>query len=283
MNWLTYSLISLTLLSISNVLQRVLMKDDKSDAYAYSFVFQMLAAFIIFLFSLIEGFRLPPVAVQPFNYMLMGVLYGLGTVFIFQALRHLESAEVTIITAVRAFVTIVAAVFFLREPFTLVNLAGALLIFSAVVLVTFKKEKFKFNTGVWYSLGMALCYGLAVVNDRFLLTSAVDTVSYVSISFLFPGLFIFAIKPNVLKKLDTFFQPKVFKPMLIMSLLYSLAAISYFTAFAKGATASQAAPIQQSSVILTVLLAAVFLGERGGLAKKLVGAVLVFIGVLLLA
>ena len=82
MNWLIFALISVIALSISNVLQRVLMKDDKSDAF--------FCAAIISLFALWRGFIMPPITRLPLNFFLLTVLYGSGTVFIYDAfiLKH---------------------------------------------------------------------------------------------------------------------------------------------------------------------------------------------------
>lgn len=44
MTWLTLALASAFFFALAAILQRVLMKDDKSDPVAYAFVFQFLIA-----------------------------------------------------------------------------------------------------------------------------------------------------------------------------------------------------------------------------------------------
>jgi bacterial/archaeal transporter family protein len=283
MNWLIYALISVVSLSVSNVLQRVLMKDDKSDAYAYSVVTQFFCAAITGLFAVWKGFTLPPITQLPLNFLLMAALYGLGTVFIFKALKMIEASEVTIITTTRSIVTIISALIVLHETFNLSKIIGTTLILGAVFFISkTKSTNLKFNKGVLWAFAMALCYGLAVTNDTFILRHMTNVYAYTSISFLLPGLFLLIINPGTVKKLGFLSQTRVLRNMFLMTLLYSTAAIAFFSALGAGANASQIGPINQSSVILTVLLAAIFLKERDVLWKKLLSTLLVFFGVILL-
>ncbi|TSC53267.1 MAG: hypothetical protein LiPW16_442, partial [Microgenomates group bacterium LiPW_16] len=57
---------------------------------------------------------------------------------------------------------------------------------------------------------------------------------------------------------------------------------SVYTAYLVGGEASRIIPVNQSSVILTVILAAIFLKEKEKLARKLIGSILVVLGVMFL-
>ena len=282
MPWIFFSLLSILAVSISNILQRVLMKDDKSDPFLYSIVFQFAAAAITGTFALIKGFALPPIGQLPLNFFLEAVLYGLGTVFIFKSLQGLESSEVTILSSARLLVTIITAVFLLHEPFGLMRILGACLIIFAILLVTERKKGFKLNRGILYAFLMSLCYGLAVTNDAFILRQNKDVLSYTAIAFFLPGIFLLFIKPDAIKKMPSLLRPSAFRNMLIMSFFYSVAAVSFYTAIGLGGNASQVGPINQASVIVTVILAILFLGEKKNLIKKIVSAIIVFAGVLAL-
>lgn len=281
MNWLFFALLSAITLSIANLLQRVMMKQESSNVLAYSIVFQFLCAIIVGIFSFFKGFVMPPVTHMPINFLLMAIFYGLGTFLLFKALQFAEASEVTIITASRSLITIISAVIFLKESFGFANLIGTFCILGAVFLIAKKPKDISLRKGALYAVGMALCYGLAVTNDVYILRSA-EAISYTAIGFLFPGIFLFFLKPTVIKQLHIFLQPKIFKNMLVLCLLYSIAAVSFFTAVTSGAHASQIGPVNQSSVIITVILAAIFLKERDHLDKKFISAILVTLGVVLL-
>lgn len=281
MSWVVLALLSVFLFSISSLLQRVLMKDEQSNAHAYSIVFQILLGVIVGLVAIAKGFVMPPIAQFPVNFLLVAVLYGLGTLFVFNAFKYIEASEVTIITSTRTIITIISAIFLLGEVFDLQKAVGTLLILFSAYLITKKKRRFKVNKGVLYALGMAVCYGLAITNDTFLL-KYVDVFSFLTVASLLPGFFLIAVKPKALLELGQFLKPKVLAKMLILTLFYAGGAALFYFAIIIGAGASQITPISQSAVIVTVILAAIFLNERDYLLKKLVSAILVTIGVLLI-
>lgn len=70
--------------------------------------------------------------------------------------------------------------------------------------------------------------------------------------------------------------------MLFLTIFYSAQAVAYYLALQVGANASQLAPIYKSNIILTVLLAVIFLKEKENLTRKLSSAALVTIGVLMI-
>jgi len=281
MPWIVFGLAAVFFSAISSLLQRVLMKNDKSDAYSYSVVFQLLGALVVGLFAVYSGFEMPPVQQYPLNFLLLPVLYGIGTYCLFKAYRYLEASEITIVTASRVIVTITSAVILLKEVFDLKQLFGTLLILLSVVLISQRLGKIKLNRGIYYALGMAIFYGLAITNDAYLLKH-VDIYSYTAIGFLLPGLFLIVVNPKVLFKLKAFLKGKLFFKMLILDICYGTSAIFFYKAIESGANASQITPILQATVIITVILAAIFLKERDHLVKKFICAVLVTIGVILI-
>lgn len=283
MHWLIFALAAVVLLSISNVLQRVLMKDNKSDPYAYGVLFQLFCSFMLFVFAIINGFHMPPVTQLPLNFVLDGVLYGLATLFLFKALHTIESSEATIITSSRSIVTVIVAVLLLGERFVWQYAVGVLLIISSVVLVNWSRKKIRLKSGMVFAGLASLCFGLAIANDAYILRYTQDAVSYAAIAFLLPSIVLFAMKPKVVSDIRSFFRnKKAVKNMIIMSTFYSLASIAVYVAIAQGAQVSQIGPVTQSSAIVTVALAVVFLKERDKLLRKVIAALLVFAGVLFL-
>ena len=71
MNWLFFAIIGVIGIAMSNILERALLKDEKSDAFAYSFVFQLLCGLLIGLFALLRGFTMPEIGIFWPNLLLM--------------------------------------------------------------------------------------------------------------------------------------------------------------------------------------------------------------------
>lgn len=281
MAWLAYALLSVFLFSITSLFQKVLMKDEQSDAHTYSIVFQIIGAAIVTIIAAINGFVMPPITQYPINFFLLAALYGLGTLCVFNAFKYIEASEVTIISSTRAIVVITSAILLLGENFSILKGIGTMLILLAAYLVSSKLGKIKFNKGFLYAIGIAIFYGLATTNDAYLIPH-VDVISFLAIGFLLPGIFLIAVKPNALLKVHKFLEVKVFSKMLLLTIFYAGGAVTFYYALASGADASQLSPISQSSVITTVILSAVILKERDNIYKKLLAAIFVIAGVLLI-
>jgi len=281
MNWFLLSIISVITLAVSNLLQRVLMKDEKSNVVAYSLAFQLTCAVLIGVFAFARGFVMPPIQELWLNFVLITVLYAAGTLFLFRALQNIEASEATIITSSRALWTIVVALIFLGESFDFLKTLGVVLVLGSVVLVSLKREAVRFNKGIFYALSSAFCYGVAFATDTFILRQS-DALSYTTLAFLFPGLFILAIRPKILAQMKPLLSTSILSKMVLLGLFYSTSAITIYLAYQQGGAASQLAPINQSVAILTVLLAVIFLGERNQLWQKFTGAIMATAGILLL-
>ncbi len=280
MNWLVLTLISVFIVSLSNILQRVLMKGDKSNPYSYAIIFHLLLGCINLLFAFFHGLKLPIFNSSLLFFLLASALWGIGTVFLFKALQLLESSEVTILTSIRALVTIVASIYFLHESFNTQKALGTVIILASIILITNIKKGMTFNKGILYSLGMALFYGLAVVADVHNLKNY-DPISYLAVINFMIGAILVLMYPKALVGWKNYIQFSFLKKMIPLGLFSSLQAIAYYYALTIG-SASQIAPINQAQVIVTVLLAAVLLKERDSLVRKLITSVLVMIGVILL-
>jgi transporter family protein len=280
MTWLIYTVISVVAASFINLLQKLSMKDENSDPLPYAIALQFSAALICLAFAFAKGFEMPPIKEYPLNFFLEAILYAFGSLFSFKALKLIEASEGTVILSFCSVVTITASAVFLKESLTPQGLLGAALIIISIILVS-KLKDFSVNKGVFYALIAAMFYGLAVVNDAYLLKFS-DPTSYTSIAFLLPGVLLSLLYLNSLKKLKGFLRPKSAKIMFLLAFVWSVSAIAFYIAIEKGALASQISPISQSKVILTVLLAAIFLKERDNLPAKIAAALMTIMGVMMI-
>lgn len=280
MGWLFFVLLSVVIQSFANILQRVMMKGEKSDAISYSVVFCFLLGIFFLIIAIPHGFYMPKINGSLVFIFLSAIFWGVGTIFSFKAYKFLESSEVTILTSVRALITIIVSIIFLQEIFNVQKTFGTILILSSILLVANLKRGLRFNNGVFFAFACAFFYGIAIVFDVINLRGY-DLLSYLAVVNIVMGFILLAIYPKTLKQLKTFTTPHFFWTMLPISLLTVFQAILYYAALTKGHI-SQIAPINQAQVILTVLLAAVLLRERDHLLRKVIAAFLVMGGVLLL-
>jgi len=280
MTWIIFAFIVVFTQSLTNLFQRKLMKEKDSNPILTSIIFLFLVTIFTFIYSLFNGFVLPNFEKFTLNLIIGAILYGLSVIFTFKASQKIPASELVIISAFGSVIAIIAAVFILKETFGMFKIIGSFLIISSTIFI-YDKKKTKINIGILYAILMTICSGLAVVNDTFILKSY-DPISYMVVMSFLPIIVISLINPKAYLSIHKYFKLKTIKNILFLSFSQAIQGSCYYIALSLGANASQIAPISRASIIVTVLLASVFLKERDHLIKKIICAVLVTIGVILL-
>lgn len=281
MSWIFLALIGILFISVSSLFERVLLKEEQSDPFTYSIVFQLLIAALFFICIAFTGFHLPPLKPLIPYLFLMAVLYSLGNWLGFKGLKTTEASETSILWSSKSIWTMMTAIIFLNEPVDLKRIIGMLLIITAIIIINWKGKVWKLNKGHFFILIAALCYGIAFTNDAFLLNHF-EVLSYSAIAFLFPPLLLLIIRPKTIIKFKLFLDKKRLLLITIASFFLGIGTLAVYSSYQQGGDASQVIPINQSSVVLIVLLSYIFLKERGRFPQKVIGSLLVFVGVLLL-
>ncbi|HBD02185.1 MAG: hypothetical protein UX38_C0002G0024 [Microgenomates group bacterium GW2011_GWC1_46_16] len=276
MTWYLYTVISIFSIAIGNLYQRIAMKEEESNPYAGSIIFQFVLTILTGIFALIKGFEFPPINL--IGYFLISTLfYGFGTLSYFHALKHIEASESTILTSIGGMVTIISAYIFLGERLTLFQLLGFVFIIASVGIVSASNRGIRWNRGIIYAIVGTSLYGLAVTNDTFILRSY-DAISYTPVISFLPGLLLVLLKPSSYKSVIETLNNKRIRPLFLYCFFYAVQAVTYYLALESGAMASQMAILFKTEIILTIILAAVFLHERSHLLRKFVATVLVLVG-----
>jgi len=281
MTWFYLTLVGVLLSSVASILQRVLMKGDRSNPYSYAVVFHFLLGFLILIFGLLYGADFSLLRGNVCMLLLAAALWGACQIFLFKALQLVEVSEVTILSGLRVVVTIAASISFLGQIFTWFNGLGAMLILASTLLIVDLKKGFRFNKGLLYILAMALFGGLAIVADS-ANVQLYDVLAYSTFSNFLSGFFILVFYPKALAQWKQFIQPSFLAKMLPVAVFSAAQGILYLLALTYGGNTAQVGTIRQASVIVTVLLAMIFLKERDKPWRKFVAAILVTLGVILL-
>lgn len=281
MSWFSYTLLAVASFSVFYIFTRVFLREKSSDAISYAIVFNFVCAIIISAVSLKSGFVLPDIKEYYLNFALMAVVYTASQVLVFKASKTIGASDLTIFSSTRVLWTIGTALIFLGESFNVSKIIGTILILFSVVYVSLKKKGISLNKGHLYALAAAMCLGVGFVNDSYILRQA-DAISYGALAFILPAILTAVVFPSSTLKLSRYLNFGLLLKIFLLGIFYSVGLVASYTAYKSGGDASQIVPIGQSVVIITVILSALFLGERDNLLKKLVAAILVSIGVLLL-
>lgn len=282
MTWLTYALISIVTISIAALLQRILMQPEKSNPVGYAIVFQFGLGLISLVFTIALGkFSLPSFDRHLLQFILSAFLWAGATTFVFKALKRLSAGEVIILGASSAVVSIILSVIFLGEVLKITTLGGTFLVLLSIWLISTEKFSFVSREGVIFALLSAFCIGVAVVNDAIILKTY-EAFSYTTIMSFLPGFILLLFFPRQITKINQLLNRKSLSLMFIFCIFSSIQAITYYLALQNGAPVSQLSPLIKSSIVLTVVLAAIFLKERSNIYRKIIAAFIVTVGAILL-
>jgi drug/metabolite transporter (DMT)-like permease len=282
MSWQILLIISVVTYVISNVLQRVLLKEDSTDPIAFAILFQFLVGTIIGLYALVRGIEFPAnlTTLLP-NLLLMAGIYVAANIFLYRSLKITPVSEFTILFSTSTFWTIIGAIILLGESFTKVHFVGTLLILGGLLIVFKTSKKMKLSKGHVGALVSAALFGLAFVNDAYVLKSF-EVNTYVSLAFLLPTALMLLIYPRSVKEMKVLLRKDKLQKLLIIVVFYSISAIAIFTAYTVGNNAAVISAINKTSSIFIVLAGIVFLHERENIPRKILGACIATLGVILL-
>lgn len=286
MNWQILVFLSVVFMAFGSVLQRVVMKEDKSDPWAYSIFFQLLVGVIIALF----GFIMSDMSISTNvwrtlpNLLLMIVLWAGANYFIYSSLKALEASTFNIIFSGRSLFTALASSVFLGEFLTGKQFVGVIILIFGIAVALFNQKSFrKLDKSFISTVVAAAFFGFANTNDRVLL-GYYNLYPYVTLAFVLPAVAMFLLKPQSAVELKKMFRDKtLIKRMSLLALFYSAASATFFSALQTAPNSSQVVAINVSTVILTVLLSIVVLKENEGKYQKIIGAFISFIGLLLVS
>ncbi len=283
-SWLFLTLAGAFCVAGARIFQKIVLSDKKSDAFVFSFFFQLLVAGVFLAYTqLTNTWEFPNLTMVWKNILLMTGLYALGNLFSFKAYKYAEASEASILFSTGTIWSIVTALIFLDEKLSIYQLLGILIVIVGIVITYFEKTGWKFNKGHIFALVSSLFYGVAFTNDVYIISKYQSIASYMFIIFFLPSLATLAFRPRSLSKLGVYFSS--FKKTLAVTssvVLYSFSVIALFTAYKLGGQASIISPIFQTSMIFTVLFGYFFLKEKKRLWQKIVGILFAFGGVLLI-
>lgn len=278
-NWLVFALVSVVMYSTASIFQRIAMKRDESDPIVSATIFQFLLGIGSLAIAIVIGYHIPPITLWPY-FLAAGVLYAIGSIYFFKSIKLIGASEMSIVGSAGTIVSLIVSFFFLGERLNVVQWIGTALILAAVTVIMYERKKINVNNGVVYALIGTSCYGLAVVFDGFSLRTY-DAISYLPLMSFLPGVMLLVgnlkLVPKIIHE-----AAHINRSLGFFSLLYVLAADAFYIPIQYGALVSQMSTISRLSVVLTVILAMIFLKERSFIGKKIIGAILATIGIFLI-
>lgn len=282
MNWQVLIIISVISGAISLIFQRFLMLKKQTDPIAVSIATQILIALLISVLLPFRQIHQPNFTHVWINLALMVVLYALGTVFRYISLKKIEVSYYTVLYQTRVLWVIALSLVFLHEKFAIYQLIGVFLLISSILLLHFQRKEIKFDLGSNMALFSAATIGIAFFNDAFIIQTGIDVPLYLVLAFILPALGLWVVYPRATHAIADLFNKGNIKYTLIISIFWALASLTMYYAYSIGHNASKIYSLNQISIIVTIILAIIFLKETDNIVRKMISAALSIVGVLLL-
>ena len=198
----------------------------------------------------------------------------------FLALEKIEASVYQIIGQLRHVIVLFSAYFLLTEAITVTKIVSIILIILGVYAALIVKSHITITKGTLYAFLSTVFISFAFLAIK-IVTVDVSPAFSGALSLLFSG---FAISTILLTKRTK--PTKMIaiirnKQLLLAAGIFALFEFSLFTALEIG-QASKVTPVNQSSLVFTLLGGYLFLNERDLLKQKIFGSALIAIGIALL-
>lgn len=280
MSWQLLTAISVLGLSSSVVLQRILLHTDKINPYAYVITFQAIVGILLTGFAVFYGIHLPGIEKLLFPAIVALVCFGLGHIIYAKTLQHVEASVFSVLFATQAVWIMLLGIFLFHESLTPLQIFGSLLIFVGVSFTIKNPRALSFDKGTILGLLTGLIFGIAITAWSYV-GRHTDGLSWAAISFLITPLVVLLARPKTVKNIPSLLKWKILKTLILLGVFYGIGSLTMLFAYKEG-TFAEVSPVRQTGIIITTLLALLFLSqERNRIGKKLLAAAICFAGVLL--
>lgn len=282
MPWEIYLAISVFLISLNGLWHKSLMRGDNSDPKAQTIVFLSLGGVFALAIALLRGTFHPEFPIYLLsNFLIVAASSTIAFVFCYQAYQLIGASEIAILLATGSLWRVIGATLFLHETPTPLQILGAIIILAGTAIALYSQKKFSVNKGTVLVLVAALFYACSDISGYRILQT-MDASSYQIYTQFLPVILLLLIYPKTIKKISYYFTKERGMKMMLLSLGDVLGMLALFLAYQAGGKASVISPLSATRVMLTVILAALFLHERENLRNKMVGAVVTVVGIMLL-
>ncbi len=278
-NWIFYIVLYLVFAVLYNQTFKINTRNMKK-AGALTVLIEGLAGLIILIFMPLLEIKFP-------NDIKVYIFLGIAIIFyaIYDRLatsvrRGIEASTYSIIKQLSTVFMIIAGLVFFKEPFILNKVIGAFLIVISNVLVFYKKDNFKLDKYVLLGIGANIFYTAALFIDVNL-SDSFNLPFYVATTLIVPALLIALFER--IKPKDIINEFKNGNKIAIVATAVSWGVMIFFQlrAYQLGKV-TVVAPLCSLTVILNVIVAYLFLGEKSSLLKKIIASILIIISVLLI-
>ena len=279
MNWIISVILYLILVVIYDQFYKIATKSLTKPG-ALTTVLQIIASITVLLISPLFKFNFP-------TDIKVYVFFGIALIFYTISDRlnttvrvGVEASTFSVMRQLSTVFMIIAGLIFLKEPFILNKFIGAILIIISNILIFYKKGEGKPNKYIVLGIIANICYAIALFLDVNI-SNNFNLPFYVAISLGVPAILIFIFEKIKISDIKSEFENGNKKAIIITGITWSLSILTQLRAYQLGEV-SIVAPLCALSVILNVIMGYIFQKEIENMPKKIIAAILIILGIILI-
>ncbi len=279
MNWLIWVILYLIFYVIFNQGYKVATKSLTKPG-SLTILLELIASIFVLLLIPFFEMRFPN---NPLVYVFLGlsiIFYTITDRLNTTVRSGIEASTFSVINQLSTVFMIIAGVLFFKEPVIINKIIGAFFIVFSNILIFFKKGNLKPNKYVILGVISNICFSIALfldVNN----SDYFNLPLYVAITLGAPTILIFIFERIKFKDIKEEYENGNKKALWLTAITWSLSIVSQLRAYQLGEV-SIVAPLCALSVILNVIVGYFLLKEKENLPKKIIAAILIILGIILI-
>lgn len=280
MNWLIYVIFYLVLSVLFSQGYKVATKSLTKEG-ALTVLLELLGAIAVIL--VIPFFEIKfPTDARVYLFLLLSIIFYAITDRLNTTVRSgIEASIFSIINQISTVFMIFAGILFFKEEFILNKFIGAILIIISNILIFYKKGNKKPNKYVALGILANIFYTIALFLDVNI-SENFNLPIYAALSLGIPAILISIIERIKPKEIIEEYKNGNKNAIFLTAITWSLMIVVQLRAFQLG-NVSMVSPLCSLTVILNVIVGYIFLKEKDNLIKKIISALLIILGVVLIS
>ena len=277
-SWITLSILAGLASNAFNFISRYLLKNQE-DSTAYAWFFEFVR-FLFFILAAITVDRKVIFTEQSIVlFLLLGLTEWISVYWYMKMHEHSHLSISAILSRTRLIWIPIIAFFLIQERLKLSEYAGIIILFFGLSIVLSPK-KFFVDKGASYANLSAFMIALNTVITKMALPYGSNSIVNAAITGI-PALFFpFLMKDSAIR------MKKIFQHNLLLKLLavgVNIISVYLFTAALRIGDSGKVNAIYQGMLVTSILAGIIFLKERNDIGKKLIGATITIVGVIILS
>ena len=257
---------------------KLAVRNAKRDGAA-TILLQLIAGGFALLISPLFAYTFPT---DVKVYLLLGlasIFYTLNDRLQTTSRKHLQVSVYSILSQTSNVFLIAIGLTFFAEPFTFLKIIGAGLIIVGNAFVFYKKGEFQINKYAWIGVVANFLFAIAISIDIGI-SQQFNLLFYIMLTLIVPAVMLVAGERIKISEVVGEYNSLERKYYLVTGVAWALLIFFTLRAFKFGEVTT-IVPLQATGVLLNVLVAYFFMGEKKDELKKIIAAIFAMVGVAL--